>query len=417
MGEKMSILTRLREFQRKQTNNFNVLLHRSVVASFLTQLVENFSNLYIVELGATPFQLSQIRSIGSAISALVSIPVGWLSDVYSTKRIIIFGMLVQVISVAFYAFAEDVSWVLIAMALTTLTMTLVFRIQHILFANSLSDRDRATGYAMRTLITQFFSLFAPTIGGILVYVYGGISVEGIRPLYIIQLIGFILLTVYIALRLEEKKVSSSFKTGELYGQYREMFKGRKHLTRFAFLQALGSLTWGMSLPFHFVYAAEFKNANSLTIGYMGTCYVLVSMISAMPLGSLADSRGRKFTVYITRPFFYASLLLLVLAPPDTSWILLLAWGMRGIMMGSSAWQTMSMEMVPKEYRGRWTGLISLVQNLIRVPAMLLGGYLYESVNPALVFIIPILVDGLIRIPLLRAIPDTAIPTGKILSTE
>jgi MFS family permease len=370
-----------------------------------------------VELGATPFQLSQIRSIGSAISALISIPAGWLSDVYSTKRIIVFGMLLQVISVAFYAFAKDVSWILIAMALATLTMTLVFRIQNILLANSLSDYDRATGFAMRTTVTQFFSIFAPSIGGVLVYFFGGISVEGIRPLYLIQLIGFIFLTIYVALRLEEKAVSSGFKTKELVGQYREMFEGRKHLTRFAFLQALGSITWGMSMPFHFVYAAEFKNANSLTIGYMGTCYVLVSMLFAMPLGSLADSRGRKFTIYITRPFFYASLLLLVLAPPNTRWVLLLAWSMRGIMMASSAWQTMSMEMVPEEYRGRWTGLISLVQNLIRVPSMLLGGYLYESVNPALVFIIPIVVDGLIRIPLLRTIPDTAMPQSVHVSTS
>jgi MFS family permease len=262
---------------------------------------------------------------------------------------------------------------------------------------------------MRITVTQFFSIFAPSIGGMLVYVFGGISVEGIRPLYFIQLVGFMLLTIYVALRLEENELSPGFKTRELLGHYREMFKGRKHLTRFAFLQALGSLTWGLSLPFHFIYAAEFKNANSLTIGYMGTCYVLVSMLLAMPLGALADSRGRKFTIYITRPFFYASLLLLVFAPPDTSWILLLAWGFRGVMMASSAWQTMSMEMVPKEYRGRWTGLISLVQNLIRVPAMLLGGYLYENINPSLVFIIPILVDGLIRIPLLRTIPDTAIP--------
>ncbi len=78
-------------------------------------------------------------------------------------------------------------------------------------------------------------------------------------------------------------------------------------------------------------------------------------------------------------------------------------------MSSSAWMTMSMEMVPREFRGRWTGFISLLQNLIRVPAMLLGGYLYESVNPALVFIIPIFVDALIRIPILRTIPDTVKP--------
>jgi hypothetical protein len=67
---------------------------------------------------------------------------------------------------------------------------------------------------------------------------------------------------------------------------------------------------------------------------------------------------------------------------------------------------MSMEMVPREFRGRWTGFVSLFQNLIRVPAMLLGGWLYESVDPALVFLIPVVVDALVRMPVLLTIPDT-----------
>jgi MFS family permease len=37
--------------------------------------------------------LSAVRAIGSAVSALVSIPAGWLSDVYSLKKIMIFGMI------------------------------------------------------------------------------------------------------------------------------------------------------------------------------------------------------------------------------------------------------------------------------------------------------------------------------------
>jgi hypothetical protein len=48
----------------------------------------------------------------------------------------------------------------------------------------------------------------------------------------------------------------------------------------------------------------------------------------------------------------------------------------------------------------------MFQNILRVPAMLLGGWLYESVNPALVFIIPVVIDSLIRTPLLTSIPDT-----------
>ena len=402
----MSLLGRLRDFTLNQSRNYQVLLVRGVFASFLNGLVQNFSNLYIVELGATAFQLSEVRAAGSAVSALVSIPSGWLSDIYSIKKIMVIGMILQVASIACYAFARSWVWIIVAMIFGTLTMTLVFRTQNIFIANSLTDSNRATGYGMRSTIIQFFGVFAPTIGGLLVHLFGGISVEGIRPLYFIQLVGFVAVSAYVSLRLKDVESGSGIQAGELLGDYREMFKGGRDLGRFAFFQALGSITWGLSMPFPFVYAADFKGADSLTIGYMGTCLMLVSMVLSIPMGSLADTRGRKFAIYLTRPFFWGSYLLLVFAPVGSSWPLLLAWCMRGVMMSSAALQAMSMEMVPMEFRGRWTGFTSLLQNLIRVPAMLIGGWLYESVNPALVFIIPVVVDALVRIPILTTIPDT-----------
>lgn len=63
-------------------------------------------------------------------------------------------------------------------------------------------------------------------------------------------------------------------------------------------------------------------------------------------------------------------------------------------------------------RGRWTGFNSLFQNLIRVPAMLLGGYLYENVNPVLVFIVPIIVDALVRMPIPATVPETLKEQGQ-----
>jgi MFS family permease len=65
----------------------------------------DFTNLYIVALGATPFQLSTIRAPGSAVNALISIPAGWLADLYSIKKIMIIGMLIQILSITFYALA------------------------------------------------------------------------------------------------------------------------------------------------------------------------------------------------------------------------------------------------------------------------------------------------------------------------
>ena len=402
----MAYLRRIRDFMRGQTRNYNVLLTRSVVATFLTQLVENFTNIYIVELGATPLQLSAVRAVGAGASALVSIPAGWLSDVYSLKKIMIFGMALQILSVICYAFAQDWQWIIVAMIFGTLTMTFVFRMQNVIIANSLTDTTRATGFAIRTVVRQFLAIFAPTIGGAIVHLSGGISIQGIRPLFFIQLVGFTAISIYVARNLEDVEPQKSVQANKLIGHFREMFASGKNLGRFALVQAMGSITIGMSMPFSFVYAAEFKGADSLTIGYMGTCFVLASMLLAIPLGNLADTRGRKFIIFITRPFYYLSSILLVLAPIGAPWVLILAWGCRGVMMSAQAFNTMSMEMVPPEYRGRWTGFVSLFQNLLRVPSILLGGYIYQNIDPALVFILPLLVDILVRMPLLSTIPDT-----------
>jgi MFS family permease len=284
-----------------------VLLIRGIFASFLNALVQNFNNLYIVALGATPFQLGIVRAVGSGVSALVSIPAGWLCDMYSIKKIMILGMVIQVLSVAFYAFARSWMWIIVAIVLTSLTMTLVFRIQNIFIASSLADHNRATGYGMRQAIMQVFSIMAPTIGGVLVYYFGGISVEGIRPLYYIQLIGFTAVSVYVSFKLEDVTTKIVADVREFLGHYRKMFQTGVGMKRFVLLQALGSITWGMNMPFPFVYAADFKGADSLIIGYMGTGLVLVSMFLAIPMGSLADSRGRKFTIFLTRQFFLRKL--------------------------------------------------------------------------------------------------------------
>jgi MFS family permease len=340
------------------------------------------------------------------VSAFISLPAGWLSDVYSIKKIMTLGMMVQILTVVFNAFAQDWRRILVAVIFATLTMTLVFRIENILLANSLSDHNRARGYGIRETIIRMFSVIAPTIGGLLVHISGGISVEGIRPLYYLKLVGFSGVSFFVLLKLEDIERRRRAKPTNFFAEYREMFRIGQKLKVFAVLQSFGSLTWGLSMPFPFVYAADFKGADAITIGYMGTCFGLVAMILAIPMGTLADTRGRKFTIFLTRPFFYANYLLLILTPRGASWMLLLAWCCRGVMMSSRSWMTMSMEMVPQEYRGRWTGFLSLLQNLIRVPAMLLGGYLYESGNPELVFIIPVIVDLFVRMPLLTMIPET-----------
>ena len=87
--------------------------------------------------------------------------------------------------------------------------------------------------------------------------------------------------------------------------------------------------------------------------------------------------------------------------------LVIAWALRGIFYASaSVFQTIVMELVPKEYRGRWLGIKNLITILGRSPAPIIGGFLYYNYFPELPFIMAVLVDLLIRAPLISSIPET-----------
>ena len=400
-------LEKIKSFFNNQSKNYIVLVIFAVVDTFLISLVNNFNNLYIVALGSTPLQLGKILAIGSLISTIISIPFGWLSDMYSLKRVFLFGLIIQLVSVFFYAFAQNLIWIIYALIFATLTTTLVKRTQMIYIANNLSDLNRAIGFGIRTTIMGIFSIFAPIIGGILVNFWGGISVEGIRPLYFIQLLGYSSIIIYLAITLKEIKIKREKREPKnIIGDIKDVFNSGKYLRRFAFMRAMSMITFGMSMPYSFIYSVDFKGASSMTIGYMGTCLVLVSMLLAIPLGYLADNRGRKFVIFLSRPFFWLSNIILILSPKGVVWPLLFAWSLRGVEMAHMCGTTMSMEIVPTEYRGRWTGILSFLQNLVRIMAMILGGYIYGVINPNLVFIIPVIIDAFIIMPILFTIPDT-----------
>jgi len=64
-------------------------------------------------------------------------------------------------------------------------------------------------------------------------------------------------------------------------------------------------------------------------------------------------------------------------------------------------------MVPPEQRGRWLGLSNTFSAMARVAAPLVGGLLYDSAFPWLVFAFPLAIDMLIRIPILHLwVPET-----------
>jgi hypothetical protein len=67
---------------------------------------------------------------------------------------------------------------------------------------------------------------------------------------------------------------------------------------------------------------------------------------------------------------------------------------------------MSMEMVPEDQRGRWSGMLMRFDNVVRIPAPIIGGTIYETVGPTVLFLLPVAIDLFLRVPVLLMTHET-----------
>jgi MFS family permease len=308
---------------------------------------------------------------------IISMPVGWMSDLYNLKHVMGIGMAIQIIMIALYAFAQNWIWILLAMILNPFTMAMMFRSQNLIVNNGLRDTDRAMGMGIRMMIAQFLGLISPIPAALLIEYFGGLSVDGIRPLYYIRLLGLTFLYGYIYRKLLD--VEPRMKKGKVsfLKDFREVFKDKQGLIPWIIVGGFGSLVWSTMQTFTIIWCVDVKGANALTVGLMTTISTICSILFSIPNNNLADEKGRKVAFIRTRPALWIWILILVFAP-QPSW-LLVGWFFRGIGMSS----------------------------LIRIPAPIIGAFLYESGVPSMTFLIPLIIDSLIRTPLLMLkVPET-----------
>ena len=138
---------------------------------------------------------------------------------------------------------------------------------------------------------------------------------------------------------------------------------------------------------------------------MATATVVARLVFGIPLGRLADRIGRKCVIYLLTPLWYTSNLLLAFSTGPIT-LILYAVLQTFYSISSGATSAMTMELVPVEQQGRWSGLLGLFTGLVTIPAPIIGGLIWRELGPMYVFLIPIALDLLLRVPLLSTVSET-----------
>ncbi|MBN1138241.1 MAG: MFS transporter [Anaerolineae bacterium] len=397
-------------FTKRQTHDFKLMLGRRTLHGLATGLTTQYSSLYATLLGASPVQLGSLQSAGNAVGALVALPAGWFIDYYSLKNIFLLSTALLAASGLLYFAAPHWTWLYAAIIIYYLGSRITCTACTVTCAGELPNEGRATGRGLCRTLASPVAIAAPLLAAWLISQFGGIRLEGLRPLFAIQafIFGAIL---FLLTRLSATHArNGSGDSRRVLSGFVQIFKQGPDVVRLMVIMGLMELPWTIAQPFMPVYAYQFKGADEFVLGGIAMTSMLVPMLASIPLGRLADRHGRKKLLFAIAPLAYAANLLLILAPVSGggAMLCLLAYGVlfgfNSIGMGLAS--SMTAEIVPQEQMGRWIGIVGLFRGLLSIPAPAVGGLIWEHIGPQYVFLAAIALDICVRLPLLALTRET-----------
>ena len=235
-------------FIRRQKHNYRVSLARSSASSLLASLTSQYSAIYAANLGANSVQLGSLSSVGAAVGSLISIPVGWLVDRHGIKRFSLLAIVLSAGGVLIYALAPGWQVLVAAVILASVAARLTGTGCSVICADSVQNRDRVTAQNVCSSLASIASMMSPLVAAYLVTTFGGMTVEGIRPLYYVQLAGYGLIFIFVAVQLREPQRKRLAGTKARFGfilDFRVLFEGKRDLRRWVAVAALTALPTAM----------------------------------------------------------------------------------------------------------------------------------------------------------------------------
>jgi len=395
---------------------------RDLMLTATLGLTGGLDSLYVKEvLGADTVVLGSLASIWSCVFLLFILTGGWISDHYDQKKLLIAGMALTLPNPLIFAFASDWRVTVFAHLLGALGASIVTPAYIAMLFSSSEQSTRSRSIAVMNTLNSLANTIIPPLGAFTVQSLGGLN--EIRKVFLVQFFLSIGVLAYTSKKLEikpavvreqPKKLAESVK--EIYGSMGKIYRlsRERKATSWLFLSLTGPWAWEVAGPFWTIYAAETCRSPLPVLGFLPAVYSLTAAFLLLPLAEISDSKGRKRVILLTRPFLYLCIGFLLLGGTfrELAWtpfIPLLAWVFRAVGDASGpSWTAASTEVIPEELQSEWEATRDFLWRIMSIPASIVGGLLW-NVDSRLPFILALLVDGLVRFPILiQFIPETLI---------
>ena len=390
-------------FFRRQQRPYKVNLGRLLIQNFSFGLTQQYQSIYITELGASPLELGYANSLGGLASTFITIPVGWLADRYGIKKILLTGISIAAFGYALFGAAVTWQMTIMAIIITAFATQMTRIVCPMICGSTLASVERTTGMQLCDTVSAVPRLGAPVIAAFLITIFGGLGVEGIRPLYWMEVAGLLVSGFIIYKFFVNPRHRGESEPPKLVGELKRVFEEGVMVKRWLALTTLSVLPMFMAIYVP-LYARELKGATQYTLGLMDAANWTLIVLLAIPLGISADRFGRKKLTMLLTPIYSISLLLIVFAPNN---LILIVGGLLGgsIWLGLVTEASLWVEVVPKELLGSWSGMRGLLRGLMNIVSPILGGVLWNFLGPKYVLLF-LAASQVIKLPILASLSSS-----------
>jgi len=392
--------------------------------SFLTdmssEMIFNVLPLFLLNVlkVGTPI-IGLIEGIAEGTASLFKLVSGWLSDRLGRRKgLTVFGYSLSTLSKPFLYIASSWSVVLTVRFIDRVGKGVRDAPRDALVADSTADSERGRSFGFHRGMDTAGAVLGIALAALIVYL---VEREGIQLTWhafralVLSGIGPAVLAVLILLFfVREKKRSAQRAPGEPVAPQpvREAPAKTALDRRFKlFMVMMVLFTLGNSSDAFLILRAQNLSFSVFWVLILFVALNLVYALAAMPAGVISDRLGRKRVIVVGWTIYALSYLGLAVA--SAKWQVWLLFAFYGLYYGISEGVTRAFisDIVPAEKRGTAYGWYHTAIGVSLLPASVIGGLLWQYINPAATFYFGAGMAGVAMLGLLLFVRETELRTA------
>jgi MFS family permease len=382
----------IRKIRSAVTGNLGVMIVTTGLWTVAGNLTTPFFALYVLELGGSYVNIGEIYALGALIKVIPGFLGGYLADKMGRKKIV-YTMTYVLASLAFIkAFAPGYRWLVLAAVLEAIFMGFRQPSMSSIIGDSTDPENRAMGFALFLVSPQLAGIMSPSIIGVLMDRHGvrTAMMWGYVAVFVLGSIAAFVRQRYLeeTLTVSEAVTLSAGSLGDMFDNFRDtVYSLSGPFKAFLLADFIFTLALGLGDPYYVTYATEGVKLSASQWGFIMSLVLLAHCATLLLVAGPSDKVGRVKFVLASMISWPVTYLLYVY----TDGFLAVMWVRIAITLsaavGQPAWSALFVDFCPREHRGRFNALTTVIWSMLYGGGNYLGGMLIQNYGVAAPFLV------------------------------